>query len=169
MDYGDRWLGKTTVLCKDTPAFIANRVGVFSIMAIFHLMEEVGLTIEEVDALTGPLTGRSNSATYRTCYVVGMDTLVKVASGGREYCPDDEAKELFEIPDYVHKMVEKGWIGQKAGQGFYKKVKKDGDSEIHALDLETLEYHPKGKARFASVEQAKTFDTLKERLKVLHK
>lgn len=169
MDYGDRWLGKTTVLCKDTPAFIANRVGVFSIMAIFHLMEEVGLTIEEVDALTGPLTGRPKSATFRTCDVVGIDTLVKVANGVRENCPDDEARELFEIPKYVEQMVEKGWTGQKAGQGFYKKVKKDGDSEIHALNLETLEYHPKEKARFASVEQAKTFDSLKEKLKVLHK
>ena len=169
MDYGDRWLGKTTVLCKDTPAFIANRVGVFSIMAIFHLMDEIGLTIEEVDALTGPLTGRPKSATFRTCDVVGIDTLVKVANGVRENCPDDEAKDLFGIPEYVSKMVEKGWVGQKAGQGFYKKEKTKEGSEILALDLNNLEYHSKNKARFASVEQAKTYDTLKERLKVLHK
>lgn len=170
MDYGDRYLGKTTVQCKDTPAFIANRVGVFSIMAIFHLMDKVGLTIEEVDALTGPLTGRPKSATFRTCDVVGIDTLVKVANGVRENCPDDEARELFAIPGYVEQMVEKGWVGQKAGQGFYKKVKgDDGSSEIHALNLETLEYHPKQKPRFASVETARTFDTLPEKLKALHK
>lgn len=170
MDYGDRYLGKTTVQCKDTPAFIANRVGVFSIMAIFHLMEQVGLTIEEVDALTGPLTGRPKSATFRTCDVVGIDTLVKVANGVRDNCPADEARALFSIPDYVAQMVDKGWIGQKAGQGFYKKVKgADGKSDIHSLNLQTLEYHPKQKARFASVETARTFDTLPEKLKVLHK
>lgn len=170
MDYGDRFLGKTTVLCKDTPAFIANRVGVFSIMAIFHIMEEVGLTIEEVDALTGPLTGRPKSATFRTCDVVGIDTLVKVANGVRDNCPQDEARELFAIPDYVSTMVDKGWTGQKAGQGFYKKIKnEDGSSAIHAIDVKTLEYHPKQKARFAAVETARTLDTLPEKLKALHK
>jgi len=170
MDYGSLFLGKTTVLAKDTPAFIANRVGVFSIMAIFHLMKEMGLTIEEVDSLTGPVTGRPKSATFRTCDVVGIDTLVKVANGVRDNCPDDEAKDLFAIPDYVTKMVEKGWTGDKGGQGFYKKSKDaEGKRLIEALNLETLEYAPKVKVKFASVGMARTEDDLKKRLKIFKK
>lgn len=168
MDYGDRFLGKATVLCKDTPAFIANRTGVFSIMAILNLMEEMEMTVDEVDALTGPLTGRPKSATFRTCDVVGIDTLVKVANGVRENCPNDEAAQFFNIPDYVTGMVENGWIGAKSGQGFYKKIKDSSGSAIHTLDLKTMEYAPKKKARFASVETAKTFDNLSERMRSLH-
>jgi 3-hydroxyacyl-CoA dehydrogenase len=170
MQYGDKFLGKSTVECKDTPAFIANRVGVFSIMAIFHLMDQFKLTIEEVDVLTGPLTGKPKSATFRTCDVVGIDTLVKVANGVKDNCPEDEAKALFSIPGYVNQLIENGWLGAKSGQGFYKKVKGDkGKSEIHALDIEKMEYRPKQKARFASVELARTFDSLKERLVAMHK
>ena len=98
MSYGDLYLGKTTVLCKDTPAFIANRIGVFGIMAIFNSMEKLGLTIDEVDALTGPIIGRPKSATFRTADVVGIDTLVKVAKGVADNCPNDEAKAIFNIP-----------------------------------------------------------------------
>lgn len=169
MHYGDLFLGKTTVLCKDTPAFIANRIGVFSIMAIFHVMQEMGMTVEEVDALTGPLTGRPSSATFRTCDVVGIDTLVKVAQGVYDNCPDDESRNLFNIPGYVQKMTANGWFGDKTGQGFYKKVKgARGKSEILALDLNTFEYQPASKPKFVSIGAAKPIDDLKKRLQTLH-
>lgn len=168
MDYGQRFLGKKTVLCKDTPAFIANRVGVYGIMALFHTVEEMGLTVEEVDKLTGPVLGRPKSATFRTCDVVGLDTLVHVANGLKANCPNDEEKALFELPNYVSKMVENGWLGSKSKQGFYKKVTNtDGKSEILTLDLKTLEYRSAIKAKFATLEMTKTVDDLKTRTKML--
>lgn len=168
MDYGSTFLGKKTVLCKDTPAFIANRVGVYGIMALFHTVEEMGLTVEEVDKLTGPVLGRPKSATFRTCDVVGLDTLVHVANGLKENCPNDEEKALFELPSYVSKMVENGWLGAKSNQGFYKKVKNEkGKSEILTLDLNTLEYRPSQKAKFATLEMTKSVDDLKTRTKML--
>ncbi len=167
-DYGQRFLGKTTVVCKDSPAFIANRVGVYSIMALFHTVAEMGLTVEEVDKLTGPVMGRPKSATFRTCDVVGLDTLVHVANGVKENCKEDEENELFSIPNYVSDMVEKGWLGSKSKQGFYKKVKgEDGKSKILTLDLKTLEYRDKQRAKFETLEITKTIDDLKERTKVL--
>ncbi len=167
-DYGQRFLGKTTVICKDTPAFIANRVGVYSIMALFHTVTEMGLTVEEVDKLTGPVLGRPKSATFRTCDVVGLDTLVHVANGLKDNCKDDEAHELFTMPDYIGKMVENGWLGSKTKQGFFKKVKgEDGKSKILTLDLNTLEYREKQRAKFATLEMTKTIDDLKQRTKVL--
>jgi len=168
MEYGSKHLGKSTVLCQDTPAFIANRIGVYSIMALFHLVKKMGLSVDEVDKLTGPVMGRPKSATFRTCDVVGLDTLVRVAEGLAANCPEDEARELFQIPDYVRKMVDNKWLGSKSGQGFYKKQKgKDGKSEIHSLNLETLEYAPKSKARFATLELTKTVDDLAERTRIL--
>ena len=168
MDYGQRFLGKKTVLCKDTPAFIANRVGVYGIMALFHTVEEMGLTVEEVDKLTGPVLGRPKSATFRTCDVVGLDTLVHVANGLKANCPNDEEKALFELPSYVSKMLENGWLGSKSKQGFYKKVTNiDGKSEILTLDLKTLEYRSAIKAKFATLEMTKTVDDLKTRTKML--
>jgi len=168
MEYGENNLGKTTVLCKDTPAFIANRVGVFGIMALLHLVEKMGLTVEEVDKLTGPVLGRPKSATFRTGDVVGLDTLVHVANGLVQNCPNDEVKDLFVLPGYLKKMVENKWLGDKTGQGFYKKVKgADGKSEIQALDLKTLEYKPSQKVKFATLELTKPIDNLKERVKVL--
>jgi 3-hydroxyacyl-CoA dehydrogenase len=122
MSYGDLYLGKTTVLCKDTPAFIANRIGVFGIMAIFNSMEKLSLSIDEVDALTGPIIGRPKSATFRTADVVGIDTLVKVAKGVADNCPNDEAKAIFNIPAWLDKMVANNWLGDKTGQGFFKNM-----------------------------------------------
>ena len=168
MDYGSKILGKKTVLCKDTPAFIANRVGVYSIMALFHAVSDLGLTVDEVDKLTGPVLGRPKSATFRTCDVVGLDTLVHVANGLKANCPNDEEKALFELPGYISKMVENKWLGSKSGQGFYKKVKTaDGKSEIHSLDLQTLEYRPSQKVKFATLEMTKPVDDLKQRTKML--
>ena len=129
MHYGDLYLGKTTVLCKDTPAFIANRIGVFSIMSIFHIMEKLGLSIDEIDALTGPVIGHPKSATFRTADVVGIDTLVKVAIGVADNCPDDEAREIFTIPSWLQKMVDNNWLGDKTGQGFFKKIKADNEAK----------------------------------------
>jgi 3-hydroxyacyl-CoA dehydrogenase len=168
MEYGDRYLGKTTVLCKDTPAFIANRIGVFSILSLFHLVEEMGLTVDEVDKLTGPVLGRPKSATFRTCDVVGLDTLVKVANDVYERCPDDTARNVFRLPEYVSKLVGNKWYGDKTGQGFYKKVKgAGGKSEILSLDIKTLEYKPKAKVKFATLEQTRTIENLRDRIPVL--
>src|SRR4026207_1951506 len=111
MNYGDLYLGKTTVLCKDTPAFIANRIGVFGIMSLFGLVDKLGLTIDEIEALTGPIIGRPKSATFRTADVVGIDTLVKVAKGVYENCPTDEARDVFKIPLWLNKLVDNNWLG----------------------------------------------------------
>jgi 3-hydroxyacyl-CoA dehydrogenase len=166
MDFGSRMLGKKTVLCKDTPAFIANRVGVYSIMALFHAVEEMGLSVEAVDKLTGPVLGRPKSATFRTCDVVGLDTLVHVANGLKANCPSDEENGLFALPGYISKMVENGWLGSKTNQGFYKKVKTpDGKSEILVLDLKTMEYKSSEKVKFPTLEMTKSVDDLKNVLK----
>ncbi|MBS1754196.1 MAG: 3-hydroxyacyl-CoA dehydrogenase/enoyl-CoA hydratase family protein [Ferruginibacter sp.] len=168
MHYGDVTLGKTTVLCKDTPAFIANRVGVFGMMAIMNVMEKLGLNVDEIDALTGPVIGRPKSATFRTADVVGIDTLVKVANGVADNCPADEAKEQFTIPTWLNKMVENNWLGDKTGQGFFKKTKSaTGEKEILTLNLQTLEYGPRQKPKFATLETAKPIEDLKTRLKAL--
>ncbi|GAA0524428.1 3-hydroxyacyl-CoA dehydrogenase/enoyl-CoA hydratase family protein [Chitinophaga japonensis] len=167
MHYGDLYLGKTTVLCKDTPAFIANRIGVFSIMAIFHIMQEMGLNIDEIDALTGPVIGRPKSATFRTADVVGIDTLVKVAKGVAENCPQDEARNIFEIPPFLQKVVENKWLGDKTGSGFYKKTKGEGGKEILTLNLQTMEYGPRQKPKFASIDAAKQVEDLKQRIRML--
>ncbi|MDN5288055.1 MAG: fadN [Mucilaginibacter sp.] len=167
MEYGEKFLGKTTVLAKDTPAFIGNRIGVFSIMGVLHYVEKNGMTVEEVDKLTGPVIGHPKSATFRTNDVVGLDTMVHVANGLSKNAPDDEAKDLFKIPEFVNGMLKNNWLGSKTGQGFYKKEKVDGVNQFFALDLKTLEYKPSQKVKFASLETTKTVDSLKERLKIL--
>jgi 3-hydroxyacyl-CoA dehydrogenase len=167
MEYGDLFLGKTTVLCKDTPAFIANRIGMFSMMSIFQIMEELSLSIDEVDALTGPLMGRPKSATFRTADVVGIDTMVKVANGIYNNCPNDEARDTFIVPAWLQKLVDNNWLGDKTGQGFFKKIKSAEGKEIQTLQLSTMEYGARTKAKFASVETARTIDALPERIKAL--
>lgn len=161
--YGEKFLGKTSVAAKDTPAFIGNRVGIYGIQSLFHLVKEMGLTVEEVDKLTGPVIGRPKSATFRTVDVVGLDTLVHVANGLYENCPKDEAHELFKLPGFISKMMENNWLGSKTGQGFYKKEGK----EILALDLNTLEYRAQKKASFGTLELTKTIDAPIDRFKVL--
>ncbi len=164
-NYGSQFLGKTSVIAKDTPAFIGNRIGIFGIQSLFHLVKEMGLTIEEVDKLTGPVIGRPKSATFRTVDVVGLDTLVHVANGLYEGCPNDEAHDLFKLPDFISKMMENKWLGSKSGQGFYKKVGK----EILSLDLNTLEYRAARKASFVTLELTKTIEKPIDRFKVLVK
>ncbi|WP_299525310.1 3-hydroxyacyl-CoA dehydrogenase/enoyl-CoA hydratase family protein [uncultured Lutibacter sp.] len=169
MMYGEKFLGKTSVLAKDTPAFIGNRVGIFGIMSLFHQVKELGLTVEEVDKLTGPVIGRPKSATFRTVDVVGLDTLVHVSNGIYENCPDDEAHDLFKLPTFINTMMENNWLGSKTKQGFYKMVIENGQKNILSLDLNTLEYRPSKKAKFATLEMTKTIDNVIDRFRVLIK
>jgi 3-hydroxyacyl-CoA dehydrogenase len=168
--YGEQFLGKTSVVAKDTPAFIGNRVGIFSIMSLFHAVKDMDLTIEEVDKLSGPVIGRPKSATFRTVDVVGLDTLVHVANGIADNCKDDERLELFKLPGFIDTMMKNKWLGSKTGQGFYKKtVSAEGKKEILSLDLNTLEYRQAKRAKFATLELTKTIDRVADRFKVLVK
>jgi len=168
MSYGEKFLGKTTVLCKDTPAFIANRIGIFAIMNTLQVTEELGLTVEEVDKLTGPVVGRQKSATFRTMDVVGNDTLIKVSTFLYENAPKDEARDVFKLTPLLQKIEENKWYGSKTGQGFYKKVTTaSGKPEILALDLKSFEYKASEKIKFATLEATKTIDKLAYRFKVL--
>ncbi len=168
MHYGDLYLGKTTVLCKDTPAFIANRVGIFAILKVVESMQKLDMNIDEIDKLTGPVIGRPKSATFRTSDVVGLDTLVKVSDNLYESLPDDESRDTFKLPEEIGKLIDNKWLGDKTGQGFYKKTKnKKGETEILTLNLKTFEYEPKQKAKFAILEQTKPIENVKERFKVL--
>ena len=168
--YGEQFLGKTSVIAKDTPAFIGNRVGIFSIQSLFHTVKDLDLTVEEVDKLSGPVIGRPKSATFRTVDVVGLDTLVHVANGIYKNCKDDERLELFKLPDFINTMMENKWLGSKTKQGFYKKtVSAEGKKEILSLDLNTLEYRSAKKAKFATLELTKSIDKVVDRFKVLVK
>ncbi|HEX7016039.1 MAG TPA: 3-hydroxyacyl-CoA dehydrogenase/enoyl-CoA hydratase family protein [Cyclobacteriaceae bacterium] len=168
MRFGDRYLGKTTVLCKDTPAFIANRIGVFGIMKVIHTMEKLGLTIDDVDKLTGPVIGRPKSATFRTSDIVGLDTMIKVANNLHAGLPNDEARDVFRPTDAILKMEKNQWLGDKTGQGFYKKTKNaKGQTEILTLDLSSFEYRPKAKSSFATLESTKPIADVRKRFKVL--
>ena len=168
MEFGGKLLGKTTVLCKDTPAFIANRVGVFAIQELFHIVDELNLSVTEVDSLTGPIMGRPKSATFRTCDVVGLDTLIHVANGLKENCPNDERSTVFNLPSFIVKMKENNWLGSKTGQGFYKKtINESGKKEILELDLKTFEYKSTSKTKFETIGKARGIDNLKKRTKVL--
>ena len=168
LSYGEQFLGKTSVLAKDTPAFIGNRIGIFGIMNLFHIVKEMGLTIEEVDKLTGPVIGRPKSATFRTIDVVGLDIMVHTANGVKENCPNDEMNDQFVIPDFVNKMMENNWLGSKTKQGFYKMTKDaNGKREILSLDLNTLEYRKKIRPKFSTLELTKSIDNVYDRFKVL--
>ena len=169
MEYGAKFLGKATVEAKDTPAFIANRIGVFSMMNLLHEVQNLGLNVSDIDKLTGPVIGRPKSATFRTADVVGLDTLVMVANGVRDSKAEaNDFNDVFKLPDYVQKMVDNKWLGSKTEQGFYKKVKNaEGKSEIHGLNLETMEYELQGKSDFPTLELTKSIDKPIDRFKVL--
>jgi len=168
MHYGDLYLGKATVLCKDTPAFIANRIGIYAIMSAMHTIEEMGLTVGEVDRMTGPIIGRAKSATFRTMDVVGLDTTVKVANGLYQGVPKDEAKEKFKLPKIVSEVHDRGWFGDKSKQGYFKKTKDEkGNRLILELDLKTFDYVPRTRAKFKALEAVKDNDDLKSRIKTL--
>jgi len=165
--FGRKFLGKSVVVAKDTPAFIGNRIGIFSIQSLFHRVKDLGMTIEEVDKLTGPVIGRPKSATFRTVDVVGLDTLVHVANGIREHCASDERHELFSLPDFIESMMKVNRLGSKTGEGFYKKIKKDGKSEILSLELTTGEYRAAKKAKFDTLEKTKSISNVADRFPIL--
>ncbi len=166
-DFCDRRLGKGVVVAKDTPNFIANRIGTYSMLNALRLMTSLGMTVEEVDACTGPAVGWPKSATFRTADIVGLDILVHVVKNIYETAPHDESREAYKVPAFVEDMGRRGWIGDKTGQGFYKKVKGEGEKEILTLDLGTMEYRARQKARFASIEAGKTIEDTRERLRAL--
>jgi len=164
-DYASRFLGKTPVLAKDTPAFIANRVGTFSIMELFNNVEQTGLSIPDIDKLTGPVIGRAKSATFRTADIVGLDTLVHVANNIRE-TTDDESNEAFKIPAYLQTMLDNKWLGSKTKQGFFKKVEEDGQKKFLTLDFSSMDYVEAPKPRFSVFEKTKGMDDVRERMPV---
>ncbi|MBP7172735.1 MAG: 3-hydroxyacyl-CoA dehydrogenase/enoyl-CoA hydratase family protein [Cloacibacterium sp.] len=169
MEYGAKFLGKATVEAKDTPAFIANRIGVFSMMNLLHEVKNIGLNVTDIDKLTGPVIGRPKSATFRTADVVGLDTLVHVANGVRQSGAEaNDFNDVFALPDYIQKMMDNKWLGSKTEQGFFKKIKNaEGKSEIHGLNLETMEYELQGKSNFPTLELTKNIDKPIDRFKVL--
>jgi 3-hydroxyacyl-CoA dehydrogenase len=166
-EFCDRRLGKGVVVAKDTPNFIANRIGTFSMLNALRLMATLGMTVEEVDACTGPAVGWPKSATFRTADIVGLDVLVHVVKNIYETAPNDESREMYKVPALVEEMARRGWFGDKTGQGFYKKVKGEGEKEILTLDVNTMEYRPRQKARFASLEMGKAIEDTCERLRAL--
>ncbi|MGB8655470.1 MAG: 3-hydroxyacyl-CoA dehydrogenase NAD-binding domain-containing protein [Candidatus Acidiferrales bacterium] len=163
----DLRLGKGVVSAKDTPNFIANRVGTFAMLNALRQMQALDMTVEEVDVCTGPAIGQPKSATFRTADIVGLDVLAHVVRNIYESVPDDESREMYRLPAFVEEMLKRGWLGEKTGGGFYKRVKKDGESEILTLDLRTMEYRPRQKAKFASIEAGKQLDDTRERLRLL--
>src|SRR5215467_11431981 len=166
-DFCDRRLGKGVVVAKDTPNFIANRIGTFSMLNALRLMGTLGMTVEEVDACTGPLIGQPKSATFRTADIVGVDVLVHVVKNIYQTAPNDESRESYKVPALVEEMTKRGWLGDKTGQGFYKKVRGEGEKEILTLDVNTMDYRPRQKARFGSLEMAKAMEDTRERLRAL--
>ncbi|KKM10882.1 3-hydroxyacyl-CoA dehydrogenase [Clostridiales bacterium PH28_bin88] len=167
MGFGHRVLGKGVVLAKDTPNFVANRIGVYGMVATINAMVEDGLTVEQVDAITGPAMGRPKSATYRTADLVGLDTFMHVARNVRDSLADPGEKREFLTPEFLEEMLKNRWLGDKSGQGFYKKVKSEQGKEVLSLDYRTLEYRPQQKAKFPSLEAAKAVEDLPKRLKGL--
>jgi 3-hydroxyacyl-CoA dehydrogenase len=166
-EFCDRRLGKGVVIAKDTPNFIANRIGTFSMLNALRLMGTLGMTVEEVDACTGPAVGWPKSATFRTADIVGLDVLIHVVKNIFETAPNDESREMYKVPALVEEMAKRGWLGDKTGQGFYKKVRGEGEKEILTLDVNTMEYRPRQKAKFASLEMGKAIEDTRERLRAL--
>ena len=167
-DFGERFLGKDFVLAKDTPGFIGNRIGTFAMVNILNNVEKLGLSVEEIDNLTGPIIGSPKSATFRTSDIVGLDTTANVANGIYENCPHDEFRDTFKLPEYIDTMLEKKWLGSKTDGGFYKRIKDDkGKSTILSLDLKTLEYSPVKKVSFETVGKAKKISKVIDRFPVL--
>jgi 3-hydroxyacyl-CoA dehydrogenase len=166
-EFCDRRLGKGVVIAKDTPNFIANRIGTFSMLNALGLMGVLGMTIEEVDACTGPIIGQPKSATFRTADIVGLDVLVHVVKNIYDSVPEDESREMYRVPALVEEMARRGWLGDKTGQGFYKRTKGSPSKEILALNVQTMAYRPREKARFASLDVAKGIEDTAERLRAL--
>src|SRR5438034_1234749 len=158
-------LGKGVVLCKDTPNFIANRIGVYSSLSTVYRALNEGYTVSEVDAILGPSMGRPKSAVFRTGDLSGLDTLAHVADNLYENAPHDEQREIFRIPEVMREMIRRGWLGEKSGQGFYKRIKSPtGESTILELNLKNLEYEPQQKVRYPSLGAARNIDDPAKRI-----
>jgi 3-hydroxyacyl-CoA dehydrogenase len=166
-DFCDRRLGKGVVVAKDTPNFIANRIGTFSVLNALKLMATLGMTIEEVDACTGPAVGWPKSATFRTADIVGIDVLAHVVKNIYETAVSDESRETYKIPSLIEEMLRRGWLGDKSGQGFYKRIKESAEKEILTLDIQTMGYRPRQKPKFASIDLGKTIEDTRERFRML--
>jgi len=166
-DFCDCSLGKGVVVAKDTPNFIANRIGTYSMLNALRLMSTLGMTIEEVDACTGPAVGWPKSATFRTADIVGLDVLMHVVKNIYETAPHDESREAYKVPALVEELAKRNWLGDKTGQGFYKRLRGGGEKEILTLDFNTMDYRPRQKARFGSLEAGKTIEDTRERLRAL--
>src|SRR3989442_5826210 len=166
-EFCDRRLGKGVVVAKDTPNFIANRIGTFSMLNALRLMGSLGMTVEEVDACKGPAVGWPKSATFRTAGIVGLDVLVHVVKNIYETAPNDESRERYKVPALVEEMTRRGWLGDKTGQGFYKKAKGEGEKEILTLDVHTMEYRATQKAQYDPLEMGKAIEDTRERLRAL--
>ena len=168
-DICEKVLGKGVVYAKDTSNFVANRIGTYNMFSVINAMVDMGLTVEAVDKLTGPVIGNAKSASFRTADLVGLDTLLHVADNVYEGCPDDEKKEVFKPPDFINQMVEKKLLGEKTKQGFYKKTKDSkGKKVILSLDCNTLEYSPQEKVNLASLEAAKNVSGTPQKVKSLY-
>ena len=168
LEYGEKFLGKTSVLAKDTPAFIGNRIGIFGIMSLFHQIKNGEYSVEEVDKLTGPAIGRPKSATFRTADIAGLDTMCHVANGVYDKCKDDELREVFKLPDFLQRMLDNNMLGSKTGQGFYKKIKdENGKSKILALDLKTFEYNDQKKVSYETLKNARKCRKRDEKFRTL--
>ncbi|HEX6792051.1 MAG TPA: 3-hydroxyacyl-CoA dehydrogenase/enoyl-CoA hydratase family protein [Candidatus Krumholzibacteria bacterium] len=167
-EFGDAVLGKGVVVAKDSPDFIANRIGTFTVMSAIRAMIDGGYTVEEVDALTGPLLGRPKSATFRTLDLVGLDIMVHASTTVYDRATGDEKRDYFKAPELLAKMLAGGMLGDKAGKGFYQKVRgAGGASEIQTLDAATLSYRAKQSAKFPALEAAKTMENLGERVRAV--
>ncbi|MBO8142737.1 MAG: enoyl-CoA hydratase/isomerase family protein [Firmicutes bacterium] len=166
-DFGERVLGKGVVIARDTPNFIGNRIGCYGLMETLRAMEELGLRPDEVDSVTGPAMGRPKSATFRTLDLIGIDVFALVADNLREAVDEQWEREAFVLPAGIRQLMERGWLGEKAGQGFYKRVKSNGQSEILVLDLETFEYVPRRRLSAPSLAAVRNIDDVGERLRRL--
>ena len=162
--FADRHLGKGVVVARDTPNFIANHLGLYGLMQIFREMARGDYTIEEIDAITGPAIGRPKSATFRTMDIAGIDVLAHVSRNLAERLESPEDRAMFELPPLVAALIERGWVGAKAGQGFYKRTP---DGEILTLDPHTMEYRPKASPRLPSLDAARSIDSAGERIRTL--
>ena len=166
-EFGERTLGKGIVFAKDTPNFIANRIGTFGLFTVMRIMIEGDYSVEEVDRLTGPAIGRPKTATLRTADLVGLDTVAHIASNIAEGLSDDAERSAYAVPPFLQELVKRGWLGEKAGQGFYKRVRGSEGSEILALDYKTMEYRPQRKVSFVSLDATQGIEDAAERLRAL--
>ena len=166
-EFGERTLGKGIVFAKDTPNFIANRIGIFALFTVMRIMTEGDYSIEEVDRLTGPAMGRPKTATFRTADLVGLDTVVHVASNIAQPLSEETERSAYGIPAFLQELVKRGWLGEKSGLGFYKRVRGPGGSEILVLDYKTMEYRPQRKVSFPSLDATVGIEDAAERIRAL--